>query len=234
MDQVVTTKLLLIRHALTDWVGKRLAGRTPGLHLNEVGYAQGEALARWLAPVSLAAIYSSPLERAIETAQPLAATHGLAVQVLEGLGEVDCGEWAGRELDELRKEELWAVLQIYPAGARFPGGESLRQARDRMVAALDGIRDTHPGQVVAVVSHADPIRLAVAHYAGLSLDLFQRLSIGPASVTALAFARFGPRLLCLNCIENLPSLVQVEGMDRMDRIPMIVGDGCPANPVIPV
>jgi probable phosphoglycerate mutase len=231
MDQVVTTMLLLIRHALTDWVGKRLAGRTPGLHLNKVGCAQAEALARWLAPVPLAAIWSSPLERAIETAQILAATQDMAVQVREELGEVDCGEWAGRELDELRKEELWPVIQIYPGGARFPGGESLREVRDRMVAALDGIRDTHPGHVVAVVSHADPIKLAVAHYAGLPLDLFQRLSIGPASVTALAFARFGPRLLCLNCTESLPSLVQVEGMDR---IPMTGGDGCPSNPVHPV
>jgi probable phosphoglycerate mutase len=231
MDQVVTTKLLLIRHALTDWVGKRLAGKTPGLHLNEVGCAQAEALARWLAPVPLVAIWSSPMERAIETAQPLAATHGLSVQVREDLGDADCGEWAGRELDELRKEELWPVIQIYPGGARFPGGESLREVRDRMVAALDAIRDAHSCQVVAVVSHADPIGLAVAHYAGLPLDLFQRLSIGPASVTALTFARFGPRLLCMNCTENLPSLVQ---MEERDRIPMTDEDGRPPKPVDPI
>jgi probable phosphoglycerate mutase len=197
--------LLLVRHAVNDWVGERLAGWTPGVHLNEEGRAQASDLARRLAEAPLAAVYSSPLERTLETAQALAEPHGLEVQVREGLGEVRYGEWTGRSLEELRKEELWPVVQVYPGGARFPGGESMRESQARIVAEIDGIRDAHPEQTVVVVSHSDPIKMAVAHYAGVPLDLFQRLSVSPASVTALTFTRFGPRLLCLNHTASLPS-----------------------------
>jgi probable phosphoglycerate mutase len=197
--------LLLIRHALNDWVGKRLAGWTPGVHLNKEGRAQADALARRLADAPLAAIYSSPLERTLETAQPLADAHGLAIHVREGLGETRIGDWTGRTLKELQEEKLWPVVQIYPSGARFPGGESMREAQTRIVIELDAIRDAHVDQTVAVVSHSDPIKMAVAHYTGLPLDLFQRLAISPASVTAFAFTRFGPRLVCLNHTESLPS-----------------------------
>lgn len=208
-------KLLFIRHGLTDWVGKRLPGRTPGIHLNEAGRAQAASLARRLSGLSLQAIYVSPLERAQETARPLATQHGLDLAVCEALTEVDCGEWAGRDLEDLRKDRLWPVVQANPGAARFPGGESLREARDRMVAALDSIRDTHSGQLVAVVSHADPIRLAVAHYAGLSLDLFQRLRISPASVTAFDLEELRSQLLCLNCMEDWPSLLIADGHSPM-------------------
>ena len=197
--------LLLIRHARNDWVGERLAGWTPGVHLNEEGLSQASGLTRRLAGELIAAIYCSPLERTLETAQPLAEAHGLAVQAREGLGETRYGEWTGRTLKELRQEKLWPVVQVYPGGARFPGGESLREVQARMVAELDAIRDAHAGQTVAVVSHSDPIKLAVAHYTGLPLDLFQRLTVSPASVTAFAFTRFGPRLICLNHTDALPS-----------------------------
>jgi probable phosphoglycerate mutase len=154
----------------------------------------------------LAALYSSPLERALETAQPVAQAHNLTVQVRDGLGELRCGNWTGRTLKELQDEDLWSVVQIYPGGARFPGGESLREAQARMVAELDAIRDAHSGQIVAVVSHSDPIALAVAHYAGLPLDLFPRLTIRPASVTAFSFTRLGPRLVFLNYTQPLAAL----------------------------
>ncbi|MEJ2732119.1 MAG: MSMEG_4193 family putative phosphomutase [Anaerolineae bacterium] len=197
--------LLLIRHATNDWVGERLAGWTPDVHLNEEGQAQAVALARRLADVPLSAIYSSPLERTLETAQPLAQAQGLSVQVRDGLGETGYGDWTGRALKELKDEKLWPVVQVYPGGVRFPGGESMREVQARVVAELDAIRDSHPDQTVAVVSHSDPIKMAVAHYAGLALDLFQRLTISPASVTAFAFAHFGLRLLCLNHTDPLPS-----------------------------
>lgn len=202
--------LLLIRHACTDWAGKRLTGWMPGVYLNDKGHAQAAALAQRLADISLAAIYSSPLERALETAQPLAKAHGLTVQVCHGLSEIDHGDWAGRLIEELQQEELWSAMQLYPGGARFPGGESLRQAQARIVAELDLIRDAHAGRTVAVVSHADPIKMAVAHYLGLPLDLFHRLTIEPASLTALAFSRLGPRLLLLNYTGALPSF-EIEG-----------------------
>lgn len=197
--------LLLIRHATNDWVGERLAGWTPDVHLNEEGQAQAVALARRLADVPLSAIYSSPLERTLETAQLLAQAQDLSVQVRDGLGETRYGGWTGRALKELKDEKLWPVVQVYPGGVRFPGGESMREVQARVVAELDAIRDAHPDQTVAVVSHSDPIKMAVAHYAGLALDLFQRLTISPASVTAFAFAHFGLRLLCLNHTDPLPS-----------------------------
>jgi probable phosphomutase (TIGR03848 family) len=197
--------LLLIRHAVNDWVGERLAGWTPEVHLNAEGRDQVAELVRRLERVPLAAIYSSPLERTLETAQPLAEAHGLGVEVRDSLGETRFGAWTGRELKALQDEELWPIVQAYPGGARFPGGESLSEVQARMVAELDAIRDAHPGQVVAAVSHSDPIKLAAAHYVGLHLDLFQRLTISPASVTAFAFSRFGPRLVCLNHNQTLPS-----------------------------
>lgn len=197
--------LLLIRHALNDWTGKRMPGWTPGIYLNEEGRAQAAALPRRLAAVRLDAIYSSPLERTLETAQPLAEAYGLSVIVRDRLGEVRCGDWTGRSVEDLQQEELWTQIRVYPSGVRFPGGEAFWEAQARLVAELDAIRDAHPGQTVAVVSHADPIKLAVAYYIGLPLDLFQRLTISPASITALAFTRWGPRLLCLNHTEPLPS-----------------------------
>ena len=197
--------LLLIRHAVNDWVGERLAGWTPGVHLNDEGRAQAEALVQRLAEVPLAAIYSSPLERTLQTAQPLARARDLAVTVRPALGEARYGEWTGRTLKELKEEALWPVVQVYPTGVRFPGGESMLEVQARLVAELDGIRDAHPGQTVAVFSHSDPIKLAVATYAGLPTDLFQRLTIGPASVTAFTFTQFGPRLICLNHTESLPT-----------------------------
>ncbi len=197
--------LLLIRHALNDWVGERLAGWTPEVHLNDEGRAQVEALVQRLAEVPLAAIYSSPLERTMETARPLAEAHGLAVHVRETLGESRFGEWEGKSLKELKDEKLWPVVHVYPSGARFPGGESMREVQTRMVVELDAIRDAHAEQTVAVVSHSDPIKMAVAHYLGLPLDLFQRLAIAPASVTALTFTTYGPQLVCLNHTDSLPS-----------------------------
>jgi probable phosphomutase (TIGR03848 family) len=209
--------LLLIRHGLNDWVAShRLSGWLPGIHLNDEGRAQADALARRLAEVRLAAIYSSPLERTLETAQPLAEAHSLTIEVRQGLGEINCGDWAGRSLDELKEEELWPVIRVYPGGARFPGGESLREAQARMVAELDAIRDAHPGQTVAAISHADPIKLAVAHYVGLPLDLFRRVTISPASVTALTFTRFGPLLVCLNHTESLPAF-EVEKEEHKEQ-----------------
>ncbi len=210
------TNLLLIRHAQNDWVGKKLAGWTPGVHLNEEGRAQAEALARRLAEVPLAAVYSSPLERTLETARPLAEERGLEVQVRERLGETRFGQWTGRSLEELKEEELWPVIQVYPGGARFPAGESMREVQARIVDELDAIRDNHGDQTVAIVSHSDPIKMATAHYLGLPLDLFQRLVISPASVTAFSFARFGPRLVVMNHVDALPSF-KVEETDREDQ-----------------
>lgn len=198
------TTLLLIRHALNDWVGERLAGWTPDVHLNDKGRAQAESLAQRLTGRPIVAVYSSPLERAIETAQAIAAPHRQEIQVREGVGEVQYGEWTGKSLKELSKEDAWRVVQFYPSGARFPGGEAIREMQARAVAELDAIVATHPSRMVVVVSHADVIKAALAHYVGLHLDLFQRLVISPASISVLTFTPLGPRLVCLNDIAHLP------------------------------
>jgi probable phosphoglycerate mutase len=193
------TTLVLIRHATNDWVHKGLlAGWTPGVHLNEEGRVQAQALGTRLAGSHFDAIYSSPLERAVETAQAVAEPHSLEVQIRKGLGEVQYGDWNGQSLRKLFKKPLWRSVQIYPSGTRFPGGESIGEMQARVVAALDEIRSAHPDGIVAAVAHADVIKAAVAFYAGVPLDLFQRLVISPASVTIFGFGPFGPRLLRLN------------------------------------
>jgi probable phosphomutase (TIGR03848 family) len=203
-----TTQLLLIRHGLTDWVGHRLPGWTPGVHLSEEGHRQAKALAQRLASLPIEAIYASPLERTVETAEAIAALHGLSVQLRENLGEVRIGEWTGRTIESLVKEEKeeWLTIQFYPSGASFPGGETMHEMQSRVVAELDAIRKAHPGATVAVVSHADVIKAAVAHYIGLHLDLFQRLVVYPASLTAFRFNQFGPRLVLFNDIGTLDVL----------------------------
>ncbi len=194
------TTLLLIRHALNDLVGKRLAGWMPGVHLNDEGRRQARRLAERLADVPLVAIYSSPLERALETAQAIAEVKGLPVQVMEDLGEVHYGDWEGQDLEGLKKTALWPQVQTTPSRVRFPNGEALREVQCRVVNALERIAEVHAGEydAVAVVAHADVVRLAVAYYVGIPLDLYQRLAVAPASVTVLHLAKEGPRLLRLN------------------------------------
>jgi probable phosphoglycerate mutase len=205
------TRLLLIRHGANDSLKKEmLVGWTPGVHLNQKGQAQAEALARRLAPVEIAAIYTSPLERATETAHIIAAPHELPVVVREGLGEVRFGLWSGESLDKLRRKRLWRAVQFMPSTMRFPGGESFCEVQARIVAELDALRVKHPRQTIAVVSHADVIKIAVAHYVGLHLDLFQRLVIEPASLTVLALGGPMPYLACMNDIGHLPPVVEGE------------------------
>ncbi len=193
------TDLLLIRHATNNWVGDRLAGWTPGVHLNESGLAQAAALAERLAGWPIRAIYSSPLERAVETAQAVAARHdGLAVVIEEGVGESRYGDWTGQAIQELAKTPEWLQVQFTPGLARFPNGESLGEMQARAVAAVERLRRLHPDGVVAIFSHADVIKAVAAYYAGLPFDLFQRLVIDTASVTWIRFTPHGPRLLRLN------------------------------------
>lgn len=193
------TTLVLIRHATNDWVHKGLlAGWTPGVHLNEEGQAQAQALGERLASSQLDAVYSSPLERAMETAQAVAAPHELEIQIHEGVGEVHYGEWNGQPLRKLAKKPLWTSVQVYPSGTRFPGGESIGEMQARVVATLDEIRTRHPKGIVVAVAHADVIKAALAYYAGVPLDLFQRLVVSPASVSIVRFGHFGPRLIRMN------------------------------------
>ena len=189
--------LLLLRHAVTEQTGARLSGWTPGLHLSEEGRKQAKELAERLAPVPLDAIYASPLERCQETAAAVAEARGLELGTLEELGEVRYGDWTGRELKALTKEPLWRTVQATPSAARFPGGESIFEMQARAVLAIERLREAHPKQIVAVCSHADVIKALTCHYLGMHLDLFQRVVVSPASLTAIAFGP-APYLVRLN------------------------------------
>jgi probable phosphoglycerate mutase len=194
------TTLYLIRHAENDYVGKRLAGCLPDIHLNQRGRAQAEELAKALASIHFEAIYASPLERAQETAEPIARVQNLKVILRPGLGEVDIGSWEGKSLKALRRRKLWAVLQSMPSLFQFPEGESIRQAQARITAELEALRAMHKGSkaILACIFHADPIKLALAHYMGLPLDMYQRLTVSPASISVLRVHDGQAKLLHLN------------------------------------
>lgn len=199
------TELLLIRHAVNDYVKTgRLAGWTPGVHLNEEGQAQALALAQRLAETPIQVIYSSPLDRALETAEPLAKMRNLPIHVVESIGEAHYGEWQGAELKELAKHEKWFGVQFFPSQTRFPQGESMAEMQARAVGQCEAIRATHPDAVVALISHGDVIKSIVAHYIGLHMDLFQRLDIAPASLTWLSLPKIGARLVLMNDTGAVP------------------------------
>lgn len=199
------TFLLLIRHGENEWVKSgRLAGRTAGVHLNEKGREQAAGLAGMLAQQPLHAIYSSPLERCLETAQPLAERTGLAIRIEENLIEVDYGAWHGAELKELAKRDEWQAVQHFPSTFRFPEGESLRDVQYRAAGIADRLAALHPNQVIALFSHGDVIRTLLAHFAGTPLDLFQRVHVSPASVSVVGVFGGRPAILCVNYTAALP------------------------------
>jgi probable phosphoglycerate mutase len=200
------TILLLIRHALTDFTGKRLSGSTPGIHLSAEGKAQAEHLAERVSTLPISALYASPLERCTETALAIGAGRGLTVQALPELEEVGYGRWTGRPLAQLARTALWKKVQHSPSSVRFPGGETLSEVQRRAVTALDGIAERHPRATVAAVTHADVIRLTLAHYAGVHIDLFQRLIVSPASVSAVVLGDRIPRILRINDTGTLSDL----------------------------
>jgi probable phosphomutase (TIGR03848 family) len=191
---------LLIRHAENEYVKTgKLAGRLPGVHLNERGQKQALELAIALANVPIKAIYSSPMERARETAAPLAEKLGLEIQISENLTETGCGDWAGQELKSLRKLPSWKIVQDAPSRFRFPNGESFLDCQTRLVNAIETLVKAHSEEeIVACVSHADPIKLLAAYYLGMPLDHFQRLACDVASVTALILTNKGALLIKLN------------------------------------
>lgn len=198
--------LLLVRHALSEHTGTRLTGWMPGIHLSDRGREQVSRLVERLRPVKVSAVYSSPIERCLETARPIASSKGLRVRVREGLGEVRYGEWEGKKLKTLARTKLWKVVRSRPSVARFPGGEAIREIQVRTVEEIEKIRAEHPRRVVVAVSHGDPIRLLVAYLAGVHLDLYQRIVVGPASVSAFWLGDGGPVVLKLNDTGDLSEL----------------------------
>ena len=212
------TLLLLIRHGENDYMLRRLTGRTAGISLNAKGQQQAQGLADALVHAPLRAIYASPLERAVETAQPLAQSHSLEIQVRTGLIEVDYGRFQGRTYKQLARTNLWKLLLEKPSQIRFPDGETFSEVQQRVAAELETLvgewqarveaEKTADGNkveeaVIAVVAHADIVRLALAHYLNMPLDDFLRLMVGPASVSMVqSNGSSRPRVICINQTAN--------------------------------
>ncbi|CAG0928885.1 alpha-ribazole phosphatase [Thermoflexales bacterium] len=192
------TTLILIRHGHTDWADKKLAGWLPDVHLSDQGKQQAEELPQRLAALNITAIYSSPLERTLETAQPLAKARGLRIHKVADLGEVKFGEWQGQTLKVLSHKKEWKIVQAAPSTFQFPDGESFRETQSRAVGAIEKIVAGHAQDTVVAFSHGDVIKLIVAYYSGIALDNFQRIAISPASISVIELGPVGARLGRLN------------------------------------
>jgi len=192
------TRFLLIRHAAIDGLGRRIAGRLPGVALNAAGREQAARLARRCAGESIHAVYSSPQLRATETAETVAMVLGLKIHIAAGLDEVDFGDWTGKSYEELDPVPEWRAFNARHSAIRIPNGELLLETQARVVGLIERLCADHPGHTVALVSHADPIRLALAHQLGMPIDFLMRFEIGPASVSAVELHAATPRVLYLN------------------------------------
>lgn len=193
--------LLLIRHGENDFVKTgKLPGQSAGIYLNEKGQKQAQALAEALNHVPIKAVYSSPLERALQTAEPIALSHKLTIQQESGLMDAHVGKWQGKSIRALRLTNAWKIVQHSPSRFQFPDGESFMDLQTRIVHSLEAIVRKHknPKDIVAVIFHADPIKLAISHFLGLPLDHFQRLSCDTGSLTALHVSEMGANLIKLN------------------------------------
>jgi len=194
-----STLILLVRHGQTPTTGRLLPGRAPGLHLADSGREQAERAAERLSVLPrVDAVYASPLERTRETAAPIGRALKQRVRIDKGLLECDFGDWTGAELASLMKLPEWTTVQRAPSTFTFPNGESFTQMQTRIVGALDALRRRHPGGTIVCVSHADPIKAAVAHAMGTHLDLFQRIVISTCSISAVAYSGHGPVVLTVN------------------------------------
>jgi probable phosphoglycerate mutase len=200
------TEFLLVRHAVNDYVKTgKLAGWTPDVHLNDDGREQAAALGVRLAKTKIDALYSSPLERTVETAQAILEHHPhVKLQLLDEIGEVRYGTWQGEEISKLAQRKMWRIVQGFPSRVRFPSGEAMRETQMRAVNALENLVEKHPRATVVLVSHSDVIKMIVTHYLGLHLDLFQRIEISPASLSIISIGYSRPTIVQLNETNYLP------------------------------
>jgi broad specificity phosphatase PhoE len=192
------TTFHLVRHASYDQLGRVLAGRTPGHSLNRTGQAEAEALAEALAERPIAAVFSSPLERARETAHPVAARHSLRLAIDPALDEIDFGEWAGLTLDELHAYPAWRRFNAFRSTTPIPGGETMLAVQARALAALIRMRSSYPEGEVVAVSHGDVIKAILAHFLALPLDLIGRIEVAPASRSVVVLSDRDARILAIN------------------------------------
>ena len=204
----IMTTILLIRHAVNDAVTSgKLAGRTPGVHLNEEGKEQARVLGLRLSYVPLQHIYASPMERTMETATAIVKHHPkLQIKTCSEIGEVHYGDWQGKKIQDLARRKMWGVVQEYPSRAYFPKGETMRGVQVRIVNAIESMVQEHPEEMIALVFHADLIKMALAHYLGMHLDVFQRIVISPASISTLQLGHSRPFIISMNDIAHVLEL----------------------------
>lgn len=192
------TTFYLVRHGACAGIGEKLWGRTAGVCLNEDGKRQAQQLAERFKHVALDAIYSSPLERALETAEAIARVVRLEVKQLAAFDEIDFGDWSGKSFDELSGDERWQRFNSQRSVTNIPGGESFLDVQARVLAELDRLSEQHAGARIAIVSHADVIKAAVGYVGGTPIDLLQRIEISPCSVSIIVTDTSGPRLFAVN------------------------------------
>lgn len=192
------TTFYLIRHGSNDFAGKTLVGRTAGIHLNDTGRAEAERLANELAREPIQHLFSSPMERCRETAAPIAKRLNLDVQILDGLVEVEFGDWTGQEIAEMNSDELWQKWNTFRSGGRIPNGESIWEVQTRMVSVIEKLRRQFPDQTLALFSHGDPLRAAITYYLGMPIDFIHRLELSPASVSVLMIDDWTAKVQALN------------------------------------
>jgi probable phosphomutase (TIGR03848 family) len=212
------THFLLIRHAVNDFVKTgKLAGWTPGVHLNDEGKAQAEALGKRLAETPIKQLYSSPLERTMETAEAIRQHHpNLEIKQNSELGEVRYGDWEGMEISKLSGRKMWQVVQQYPSRASFPNGETMRGVQVRAVNEIEALVNAHPQETVAIVTHADLIKMVLAHFLGMHLDEFQRIVIAPASISSLMLGFGRPYVAAVNDVGHV---LQMERERKLAKQP---------------
>lgn len=180
------TTVYLVRHGDID-CGDRIPGRMGGMHLSDHGKKQANDLLGFFRDRRLDAIYSSPMERAVETAQELADCKRLKIVICDAFNEIDFGEWTNKKFTKLESDFGWKQFHFFRNGAVIPGGELMAEVQSRMISQLQLIKEKHEGEAVAVFSHNDPIKSVIAFYSGISLDLFLRIRIDTGSVSVLKF-----------------------------------------------
>jgi broad specificity phosphatase PhoE len=200
------TTFFLIRHASCDGLGQTLWGRTPGICLNDTGATEAQCLADRFKNMTFNAIYSSPLERALQTATVIAENMKLDVKTSDAANEIDFGEWTGKTFDELSRDERWRHFNRRRSMTMIPSGESFLDVQNRIVKELETLALQHGDARVAIISHADVIRAAVAYFSAIPIDLVERFEISPCSVSAVAVNDDNATLLTLNNTGELNQL----------------------------
>ena len=200
------TTFFLIRHASCRGMGQTLWGRTPGICLNEKGEMQAQRLADRFRNIKLDAIYSSPLERALQTATAIARPMRLEVRKSAAVNEINFGEWSGNTFEELQTDERWRRFNSHRSMTMIPGGESFLEVQNRIVKELEELALHHGKAQVAIVSHADVIRAAVAYFAATPIDMIDRFEISPCSVSVVAVDPDHATLLTVNSPADLDHL----------------------------